>query len=316
MDNKSRYIEFCDNNDDIPIFHSPWWLDIVSDNWDVALSFDRSGNIMAAMPFSHSYKLGLSVSLQPQLTPYLGAILFYPKDIQTRTSIYSFENKHLNALISCLPSGKLYQYIHFLPQIDNWYPFYLNGFQQSTRYTYVLNDIKNHDKIWSGFTNTLRRQIKSVDESLKVTEENNICTVFSLVKKSFERQNVKFSVTRAMLKKMEVELERHKQGQVLVARDKSGELYSAVLLVWDSRKCYLLGLGTEPEYANSNSTKLLIWEAIKFASQHVDIFDFEGSMLPGVERLYRSFGGIRAPYFEIKKYKNRFVKSLFAIINR
>ncbi len=316
MDNKSRYIEFCRNNDDIPIFHSPWWLDIVSDNWNVVLSFDRNGNIVGAMPYSQENKYGISVITQPKLTPYLGPLLVYPENMTKKKTLYSYENKHLDELISKLPSNKIYQYIKFLPSLDNWYPFYFTGYEQSTRYTYILEDIKKHDEIWAGLTNTLRHQIKTAMDKVIISQENDIFSVFSLVQESYKRQGVNYTITDDMLKKMQKELYDRGQGQIFAARDHSGQLYSAALLIWDSKKCYLLGLGTDRKYVLSYSTKLLIWELIKYASQRLDIFDFEGSMLPGVESLFRSFGGTRTPYFEVKKYKNRFVKSLFAIANR
>jgi len=77
-----------------------------------------------------------------------------------------------------------------------------------------------------------------------------------------------------------------------------------------------LGLGTSLKYGSNNSTKLLIWESIKYASQFVDKYDFEGSMLHGVERLYRSFGSKRTEYYELKKYKNKYFKVIFTLLNK
>lgn len=317
MNNKERYIEFCIDNKNIPLFHQPWWLDIFTDgNWDVALSSDKNGDIKAVMPYRVIKKYGLSIIAQPSLSPYLGILFFAPSDLNKRTSIYSFQNKHISAIIEQLPKNMAFQYFQFVSEFDNWLPFYAKSFEQTTRYTYIIDGIKDYEEVYSKFTNTIKRQIKEAQNNVSITQEDNLCLVFSLVKESLERQGVKFPLHRDTLKTLERIILEKKQGKVFIARDKDGNVSSGVFVVWDDSKAYLLGLGTSKEYDNNNSTKLLILESIKYVSKYVDKFDFEGSMLPGVERLYRSFGGERTSYYAIKKYKNRFYKAMFALLNK
>ena len=40
---------------------------------------------------------------------------------------------------------------------------------------------------------------------------------------------------------------------------------------------------------------------IRHVSQYTPIFDFEGSMIPGVERFFREFGAIQTPFFTITR---------------
>lgn len=61
------------------------------------------------------------------------------------------------------------------------------------------------------------------------------------------------------------------------------------------------------------SAGLLIYEAIKFASQVTAKFDFEGSMLEPVERFFRAFGATQKPYFQIKKENSRILKIMLDI---
>jgi hypothetical protein len=44
---------------------------------------------------------------------------------------------------------------------------------------------------------------------------------------------------------------------------------------------------------------LALWEAVIFASSVVRRFDLEGSMLPGIEHVFRGFGARQVPYFSI-----------------
>lgn len=317
MSNKNTYIEFCNNNDDIPLFHQPWWLDIMTNsNWDVVISIDKNNNVKAVFPYSVKKKYGMSFILQPVLTPQLGILYFYPNDLVKQTSIYSFQNKHAKVLIEQLPKGSVYESYKFVPDFNNWLPFFNKGYEQSTRYTYILNDIKNHEAIYNGFSNTIKRQIKEAQGKVTITEEDNICLVYTMVKESLKRQNTKFALTREILKSIEKKYLELNNGKVLIARDENGKVNAGVFVIWDRQKAYLLGVGTDLEFDKSNATKLLIWQAIKHTSQYVDKFDFEGSMLPGVERLYRSFGGKQMQYFEIKKYRNKFYKLLFTLLNK
>jgi len=317
LNNKKTYIDFCKNNSEIPLFHQPWWLDIVTNhNWDVAISFDKNNNIKAVLPYSAKKKFGQSVILQPLLTPQLGIIFFYPNDLIKQTSIYSFQNKHINAIINQLPQGLVFQQYQFTPNFKNWLPFYNSGFEQSTKYTYILDNIKNHEQIYNGFSNTIKRQIKEAESKITIKEEDNLCLVFAMVKESLERQKTKFKLTREILKSIEKKVLDLGQGKILIARDENDKVNAGILIVWDNKKAFLLGVGTDLNLDKSNATKLLIWEGIKYASKHVDIFDFEGSMLSGVERLYRSYGALQTPYFEIKKYKNKLYKIIFTLLNK
>ena len=55
----------------------------------------------------------------------------------------------------------------------------------------------------------------------------------------------------------------------------------------------------------------------KYAAGVTKHFDFEGSMIEGVERSYRAFGAIQTPYFSITKTNSkafRFLKAIRSII--
>jgi len=317
LDNKSEYIKFCQNNNDIPLFHQAFWWEIMtSGKWNVAISKDKNNNIKAVLPYHIKKKAGFKFVLQPQLTPYGGILYFYPPDLKKQISIYSFQNKHAENIIKQIPENTLFQHMKFSPLIENWYPFFKNNYEQTTRYTYLLRDIKNHDRIFNGFSNTLKRQIREASKKFDITEEENVCLVFSLMKNSLKRQNINFNPDKTQIKKLDTKLAKNNQRKIFFARDKSGKPVSGLYLVWDSNSAYLLGLGSDYNTNIDNSTKLLIWESIKYASKHVDIYDFEGSMIEGVERLYKNFGGKKIPYFEIKKYKNRFIKAAFSLLKR
>jgi hypothetical protein len=60
---------------------------------------------------------------------------------------------------------------------------------------------------------------------------------------------------------------------------------------------------------------LLLWEGIQFAAAKKCTFDFEGSMIPNVENMFRSFGGKLTPYSKIYKGGNFVFRLLSNIKN-
>lgn len=317
MENKSIYRTFCESEKRLPLFFQAWWLDIITDgNWNVAISTEKNGVIRAVMPYSWSKKYGKRFLLQPMLTPYLGIFFFYPDDLKNTTSKYSFENEHTSNIIDQLPKNSLMQSFNFNVDYTNWYPFYKLDYQQTTRYTHILADIKNHENIFSGFTNTLRRQINKAKMDFKIEESNDIHVVFSMLKDRLSQKKVKFAIDNQTLTNIDAKLEALNQRKILVSKNKTGEIIAGLYICWDAKFAYLLGLGMTQKDKTANSIKLLIWESIRIASEYVDKYDFEGSMAPEIERLYRMFGSTKVPYFEIKKYKNKMVKLGLNIINK
>ena len=78
-------------------------------------------------------------------------------------------------------------------------------------------------------------------------------------------------------------------------------------MVWNKECAYDLISTLDPDYRASGASSMLVYEMIKFLSgEGVKVFDFEGSMIPGVEESFRHFGAKQTPYFLIwKNYGNR-----------
>lgn len=70
MTNKERYIEWVAQQDYMPVFLHPWWLDAVcaGKEWDVLLAEDAEGNILGAMPYLLRKRLGFRYVLMPPMT--------------------------------------------------------------------------------------------------------------------------------------------------------------------------------------------------------------------------------------------------------
>ena len=78
-------------------------------------------------------------------------------------------------------------------------------------------------------------------------------------------------------------------------------MHSGIFLVFDRKSAYYLISTIDPEHMSSGSHTLLLKHAIEFCAGRTCKFDFEGSMIKGVENSHRHFGPIRKPYFRISR---------------
>lgn len=317
-ESKTRYREFFSEEHSLPLFFEPWWLDLVceSGHWDAAVSTDKEGKLTGLFPYFHQRLKGLSVLSNPPLSPYLGISFFYPENQTLKTAKYAFENKVARHLIEQLPTHVYYMTFGFHPDFDNWYPFYFKGFHQTVRYTYIIDNIRNFKAVQSAYSQTLRRQIKQAQQEISTQSADTPDDLFRLLSQSLKKQQVKLPVNRQKLLEIYTTLKKKGQGEILHAIDNKGHVLAAMLLAWDQKMAYCLVLGMENSKNNHNAVKLLLHDSIQFAAQKVNRYNFEGSMIENVERVFRSFGGTRTPYYNILWYRNRWIRSAMAWLNK
>lgn len=302
MTNKDKYRKLCETEKTIPIYSRDWWLDAVcgKNKWEVLL-IEEKNKILATMPL---YIPIAHVISMPSYTQTLGPWIA-PTSFDTK---YTTELGRRQELCKQLIE-QLKPYRSFLQNfnydITDWLPFYWAGFQQTTRYTYVLNNIQNKELIWNNMSANIRRNINKAQNKyhLAVKRGISIKEFLTAQAQTFDRQHVKNKSSVKALKKI-ISLSKEKgQGDLWGAYDQEGHLHSAAFIVWHEQSAYYLGGGGNPIYRNSGAQSLVLWECIQYVSQFTQKFDFEGSMLPGVERFFREFGAIQTPYFTISQGK-------------
>jgi hypothetical protein len=308
------YHQFCQEAKGLPLFFQPWWLDAVcgAGRWDVALSVDAIGQIHAAMPFYQRQRWGLPVLDMPPLTPFLGPWLVFPQGLDKPSSRYRFADRKTHALIAQLPRV-WHQKINCHYHLEDWLPFFRQGYRQTTKYSYLLHGIKNQEKIWQDMTDKTRNVIRKAQGIVGVKRESDPRELHRLSAEVFTRQNLRPPHSLEQLERLTQAAQSRGQGCLLVARDARESAHAALFLVWDSASAYCLILSADTGLRNNGAASLLIWEALQIAATQVDVFDFEGSMLAGVESFFRSFGGRRVPYFQLTKSRYAWLEALKAL---
>jgi hypothetical protein len=307
---KEKYRAFCEEQSAIPVFSREWWLDAACGGakyWDVLMAFaPKSGKALAAMPLYMPLKRVVSM---PQYTQTMGVwIAPAPADMKEHTVLEQRQSL-CKQLIDRLNAPRAFMQ-RFDYAFTDWLPFYWAGFSQTTNYTYLLRGIKDAERLREGMSVQTRRNIRRARDEFGI--EVRIGVPFEefvqVQDKTFERQGIKNRSDDSVLKRL-IEVSRARgQGEVWGGYDAEGRLHAAAFVVWQSSSAYYIAGGGDAALRTSGAHSLVLWEAIRHVAQFTDVFDFEGSMLPGVERFFREFGAEQRPYFTISKGKMSFLE--------
>lgn len=317
MDNKEQYKKLCEEDKSIPLFAQYWWMDAVcpTEQWNILLAREQ-GIITGALPYHFREKYGFCCIIQPQLTQY-NSVWINPRDRDSNPAGSSDEKKIFKELIDQLEQLKLSFYQQcFHHNFTNWLPFYWRGFKQTTRYTYVIENIKNPDEVYNNFSPAKKRQIKKCRDIL-VTDRNMTAKEFyAHHKKSLEGHGAVIEYSYDLFACVFEAAQAREAGQIFSVKDAEGNIHACLFAVWDKHSAYNLLYSIDPRYASSGASTLIVWEAIKYLSDKTGCFDFEGSMIESVENSYRQFGTTRISYSLIEKYYSTLFKALFALKKR
>ena len=305
---KDIYRAFCQLETSVPLFARDWWLDaaVGPEAWNVALVC-KDGQVIASMPYVLCSRYRMAIVTQPALTPVLGPWLRKTWS-KTATQI-SHEKELMQALIDQLPP-----FDHFAQtwhaSIQNWQPFYWNGFQQTTYYTYVLPDLSDTGKVWDGFESKLRRTVNKATTTFKleVRDDLPLDDLLTLNRKTFQRQGIAPPYADAFVRRLDAACGERGCRKSFIAVDPAGVQHAGCYIVWDEHCAYGLFAVSDPKHRASGGSSLAMWASIQHAASVTRQFNLSGSMIEPFEIYLRSFGGNHVPYFHISKTPSRLLK--------
>ncbi len=308
-DRIDKYRTLCTQELSIPLFSQAWWLDATAGEgvWDVALVFEKD-EIVASMPYVVKRKFGFTIISQPILTQCLGPWL------RPSTAKYSrqlgLQKKRIQELFAQLPRFDHFQQ-HWHHSLTNWLPVYWMKFQQTTRYTYVIDGMDNLDDVLSNFDASYRNKMKKAEKIVTIEHDLSIEDFYKINSLTFSRQKLETPYSLEFLRHHDQILSCVGRRKIFYAQDQDGKIHSALYLTWDSSSSYVHMVGEDPDLRNSGAGILLIWEAIKYTANVLGLqrFDFEGSVMENVEPVRRDCGGVQTPYFSITKTPSRLLRT-------
>lgn len=302
MTAKKKYRELCEKENTICIFSQAWWLDTVcgDQNWDVVI-YEKGGLILGALPYYTKKKKGFTILTNPALTQTLGIWLKeqngkYAKKLGKQKDI-------IQGLIDQLPKHHVF-FQAFSPAFTNWLPLYWKGFEQTTKYTYVIEDLGDLDKIWTDTNANIKTDVRKAEKTLTIKTDRSFEEFYNILEMTYKRQSLAVPQSLEFLKRVYKESSKRNAGRIFFAVDQNEIIHSVLFLVWDANSAYYIISGADPELRNSGAGSYCLWNAIQFSSEVTQSFDFEGSMVEGIERFFRGFGAKQKPYFRLYRFSS------------
>lgn len=286
------------------VFEQPWWLDAVAPGMWREIFVKEDDKIVARWPLIEvSGGLGM-----PKLTQTLG---IWISDEILRNDIYHNHRKRIiSSLLNQLPVNVGIN-ICLDTKMNYFLPMHWNHFNIIPHVSYRFNDLIDLEGIYDNFARIVKDNLKRTGKKINVKSIDDIELLLKLLIKTFSRQNMKNPWPEELIRNIYNASKVHNACKLLYAYDSEGNLHSGNLFVFDKKVCYYLISATDPKYRSSGATTLLIWEGIKYASTVSAAFDFEGSMVEGIENFIRQFGGKQIVYYQIQKDRSGLINRKF-----
>lgn len=280
------------------VFEQPWWLDTVAcGKWGEATVVDGD-QIIARLP----YVLEHGSIKNPPYTQTLGIWMADELKGFVRGNSQLHRQKDI-----------IFELVNQLPKVSNIdlildhainyiLPFRWKGFFIEPTFSYRICDLATIDEVKSKMGKTVIKNIKAAQRNLIIEDSSyDYQTFIELQNSTFQRQNRKPPFSNEFtLRVMKTAVDEN-AGRLMVARDKDGVAHGAVFFLFDEKTCYYLLSGQNPKFKSDGSQNLLLLKGIEFASTVSNEFDFEGSMVEGIENFFRQFGGEQVINYRVSK---------------
>ena len=305
-ENKEEYRQWCEGQPGMPVFMQPWWMDAVcaGKQWDVMLcKNEKTGVILAAMPYMLRKRLRMRYILMPQMTQ-TGGIWFDKTLLNDDGSIWDKETeaRACREFSEQLDGLNLaYYYQQYTPGSPAPAIMKTLGFKTKERVTYRLEDLTDLDKVIDRFSRNKKRQLQKA-LSLHAEFSMSAEQFYRWHEHCIEQKGKKINYTREFLLVLERKASRNRQSEIVSICNADGEVYAAAFVVWNSKVMHYLIAAQDDKHNDSGAMALLVLECIKLARKKGLIFDFEGSMIRGVAQHFKQFGSTPTNYYSVEKY--------------
>ena len=258
------------------VYAMSWYLDCVTEGWDVLVEDDYS----SVMPLPRNIKFGIPYLYTPAWVQQLG--VFSDKD---------------------LSQDKLFEFVGRIPKKYLWMDYQFNSsnrFELSglrIKKNYLLSLDMTYEQIRKGYNKNRTRILKMDHSGLKLDKRGQWDVFFE----QYLAQPKPYPLTEAMRSGLKSLCETRKD-QIQLWNVFSDGIFTGGL-IWlqdEFRITYLVPLTTELGKQLHVSSFLVDQLIREFQGKRI-VLDFEGSMVRGVEKFYKSFGAKAETYALMKK---------------
>lgn len=281
------------------IFDTLHWSDLFGPSLCRLGIYDAGGSLWGGFCVWEQRKFGLRVLRNPPYTPQVGP--FYEPRASNPAARSDEQRAVVEAMADYLSSnGAAVVSLGLSLGITDCLPFYWRGWKVVPHYTYRIDLAQDEDTILAAMSMQQRNHIKKArKDGVGVEEVPDTGDLRSLVLKTFARQDKAFS--HSNMDDILVGYPPGRNSYCYITRHQELPI-AGVYVVHDSRTAYNLMTGYDDARAHHGAGVLAMWHAILKAKElGLEVFDFEGSVIPPIERYFRGFGGQLTPRFTVNK---------------
>lgn len=316
--NRETYRELCRREGEkIPLMARAWWIEAVSASagkeWGAVVEEGADGQIIAAMPYQMTRKLGLGFMLMPQLTQL--------SNVWTASGTDRKEGiaKIVRRLKETCKEERVVM-VQMAARMDDEEVeiFEQEGFKGRRRVSYRLQDLSDMGAVEKRFANDKRHKIKRAERiGMELDMTIGAEDFYGLAERHYGQRGEAMMYSRKMLNALCDAGKENECCQLFGAREKeTGTLAAAIVIVADERVAYYLATAFAPEMAKSGALEWLTRESIRWAAKRGLVFDFEGSEEERIALAFRHYGAEETRYWSGEWYANKIIETVVGLLKR
>jgi len=282
------------------LFQQPEWVDALGAEAQRVGIFGADGRLVGGFVARTERRFGITTLRNAPFSPSVGP--FFERRAQSPVRRAEEAREMLTALATYLEPGRGVTHIGLSPSVSDVLPFRWRDFRTVVEYTYRLDLGGLGTDLLATFDGRVRNDVRKARRDGLQTEVGRHFPVVG---------DLEASALRAAGARGESSLAsvlRFAQGwdrAYTVCVRRNGDLLGGSLVIGHGPIAYYI-MGGHARGADGKghhgAGSLSLCEAIAHArTLGFQIFDFEGSTIPGVESFFRGFGGTLTPYYSVSK---------------
>ena len=294
------------------IFNSSEWISMYKTNLELLGIFNANDEIIGCFYLYKRKRAKVITQISsPPFTPHCG--LFFKRFASNLAKKHNENKKVTKAISDYLNKNYKSSIITlvFPPFLKDIHAFYWNKFKVIPNYTYQISLNDSMDEIKKNMDPKTRNLInKAIKDGLKVEQNYDMNLVKSIVMQTMDRKGV--DIDKKILNNILFNFSNTENSFSFIVKQNK-DILAITFCIYDKGKCYYLLGGYNKGKSHAGAGPMGVTASIEHAIEKgIEMFDFEGSMIPNIESYFRSFGGRLTPYFTINK-ASFFIESLLKL---
>ncbi|HRY50714.1 MAG TPA: GNAT family N-acetyltransferase [Candidatus Paceibacterota bacterium] len=281
------------------LFNTVGWTELYGDALVRLGIYEDGGELIGGFVLHQKSCCGFNLITNPPFTPSCGPFL----NVKASHAVTILETRReaMTALIDYIKKlGFGLLFLKLDQSVKDALPFYWAGYRVIPSYTYILDLTASPDQTLANMSSVRRRNIqRAIKDGIEAREILDMHVVKQLVEGTFARQKKK--IDRSVIDGILERYAKPENSYAFAAYQNDVPIATTFVVHDRSIAYYLLG-GYDEDGKHHGAGALAMWQSILRAKQlGLKYFDFEGSVIPPIERYFRGFGGQLTPYFTVNK---------------